>query len=233
MRYYISIEKDTGVFEQYKALWAERGLTGILADDMTDGIEKAVEIEKTKTAELLFIDIVANDIDFMPQLKILSKETNAFILVATSAPNTDERTEALINGADYYGDYCEAPEKSIETVLAAIRSIKRRAKKQAALSELMIYRKLLISPEFHQVFLENTEISLTRKEFDILCYLMENKGMTMTYTQILSEVWGIDNATPNVLATHIKMIRKKLSKVSPYYGDLIINIHGFGYRLSI
>jgi hypothetical protein len=57
MRYYISIEKNIEVFEMFKALWAERGVFGIRADSMAEGIERAQEIEKTKTDELYFMPI--------------------------------------------------------------------------------------------------------------------------------------------------------------------------------
>jgi hypothetical protein len=77
MKHYISIEKNIKIFELYKALWNQHGVTGIRADNMTEGIEKAIEIEKSKADELYFIAIVADDVDFMAQLKILSAETNA------------------------------------------------------------------------------------------------------------------------------------------------------------
>jgi AmiR/NasT family two-component response regulator len=63
-----------------------------------------MEIERLKVRELHFIAIVADEIDFMPQLPILSDETSAPILIATSKPDANEREEALNNGANYYGE---------------------------------------------------------------------------------------------------------------------------------
>jgi DNA-binding response OmpR family regulator len=148
MRYYISIEKNIEVFNFYKNLWSEHGIIGIRAENMTEGIEKAIEIEKSPHNELYFIDIVADDIDYMAQLKILSNETTAPILIATSKYSEKEHHEAFNNGADFYGGYCKMPEQNIEGVISAINSIDRRAKKPKTSSEIIIYKNLLISPAY-------------------------------------------------------------------------------------
>jgi len=54
----------------------------------------------------------------------------------------------------------------------------------------------------------------------------------MTYAKILSEIWGVDNAIPDVLRTYIKHIHKKITEVLPYYETIIENVHGFGYRFA-
>gem|GEM_PF-6625244 len=135
MQYYISIEKNKEVFDYYKPMWKARGVEGIMVETMTEGIRRAVEIEKSETDELFFIDIVADDIDFIPQLKLLSQETNAPILVATSQEHytVKEHHDALSNGADFYapycGDPCGKPEDDIEGVLSAISSANQRENK--------------------------------------------------------------------------------------------------------
>ena len=106
------------------------GTNGIRAENMSNGIEKAIEIEKSKTNELFFIEIVADDIDYIPQLKILNKETNASILIITSDYNEDEHHRALNLGADFYGAFCKTPKQNINTVFAIICSIERRANKK-------------------------------------------------------------------------------------------------------
>jgi CheY-like chemotaxis protein len=138
MRYYLSIEKNIEGFELYKALWNARGIDGVRADSMTEGIERAIGIEKSKMDELYFIDIVADDIDFMLQLPILSAETNAPILIAASAYNEAEHHEALNVGADFYGGYCDTPEQNIHAVTTVISSIVRRARKTKPPSKVIV-----------------------------------------------------------------------------------------------
>jgi len=124
MQHYISIEKNrNGGFEYFKTLWAERGITGIMATTMTEGIEKATEIENSKNDELYFIDIVADEFaNYMAELRILSEETNAPILIVTSNYSTEEHRQATLNGASFYGGYCEPAENNIDAVINIVNN---------------------------------------------------------------------------------------------------------------
>jgi two-component system alkaline phosphatase synthesis response regulator PhoP len=121
----------------------------------------------------------------------------------------------------------------VDGVVAVINSIGRRVKKQRLPSQIMIYKDFLVSPEYHQVFIKNTEIILTKKEFDILCFFMNNRGVKLTFDKILENVWGVNNANADVLWVHIKRIRKKLTDVSPCYENAFENVHGVGYIFTI
>ena len=229
MRCYISIEKNIEGFELYKELWFVRGINAIRADSMSEGIEKAIEIEKSKINELYFIDIVADDIDYMPQLSILNEETDAPILIATSTPDANERKEALNNGADYYGEYCETTEQNIDTVIAAINSIVRRAKKHRPLSKILVCKDLLIEPASRQVFVKDKPVSLTKLEFDVLRYLVSNNGRFLTHSQILHEIWGDEENESGVVRKTISRLRGKLSEASPDC-DYIKSERDIGYK---
>ena len=217
MRYYISIENNNEGFEFYRTLWAARGINGIKAGTMTEGIEMAIEIERLKTNELYFIDIVSDDIDYMPQLKILSEETDAPILIAASKFDSGEREKALNTGADFYGEYCETPEQNINAVIAAINSIERRARKRKFPAKIITDGKILISSSSRQVFINDAEVFLVKKEFELLRYLMINRGRFLTHTQLLRKVWGeeySDNGTELLWQT-IYRLRCKLTEISP------------------
>jgi len=232
MRYYLSIEKNIAVFEQYKALWSARGIIGIRANTMTEGIEKAIEIENNKSNDLFFIDIVADDIDYMAQLKILSEATNAPILIATSNPDDKEHHQALNNGADFYGKYCETTEQNIEAVISAISSIERRAKKQGFSSEIMIYSGIMLTPSYRNIiFINEKEVELFKIEFDILYFFMENCGKTLTYEQIYKNVWheDYDETAKNAVWAAVGRLRDKL-KAALNGTDYIETVRDVGYR---
>jgi len=218
VNYYITIEKKLDNFEQYKQLWLMRGISGIRADSMTEGIEKAVEIEASKTNNLYFIAIVADDIVFLPQLSILREQIYAPIFIATSKPDAVERMEALNKGANYYGEYCETPELNIETVVSKIRSIEMSCKKPSVKRPpLILCRGVLLSPSRRVVFIKDKKIKLVGKEFAILQYLMSNSGQFLTHTQILRRVWGneYNDSGSGILYQTINRIRNALSDVSP------------------
>ena len=232
MRYYLSIEKNIEVFELYKPLWEKRGIHAVRADTMTEGIGKAIEIESSPKDDLYFIDIVADNLEFMPQLRILSEETAAPILIATSNFDDDEFSKALENGADYYGKYCETTEQNINSVIAAINSMKRRAKKPKTPSEVLLCNDLLIAPLQRNVFVDGKSIDLTYHEFELLHYLLLNRGTILSYSKIhdiLHHDEYDETISNGALHSAIKRLRKKIHDVAPW--DCIKSVAGIGYQI--
>lgn len=231
MKYFISIGKNVESFEHYKKLWNEMGVDGFRADTITEGIAKAITMERSLPGGLYFIEIVADDIEFMPQLKILSEGTNAPILIATSNPNTDECKEVLSNGADYYRKFCKTEKQNIETIIAAISSIERRAVKTNISNQIITHKDILISKDFHLAFISDKEIKLTKMEMEILYYLILNRGLILTHTQIRQRVWPDDEeANSNNIYNNVKRLRDKMRSVSGK--EHIENVVGIGYRLT-
>lgn len=229
--FYISIEKNVEGFEFYKVLWSEHNVNGIRVGSMTEGIERAIKIEKSRD-KLFFISIVADDIDFMPQLRILSDETCAPILIATSKVNYNEKMyhEALKNGADFYGQYCDEARQNIAAVLSVISSINRRAMKQRTLDKIIADGDILMDVEHHRVFFKDKEVPLTNAEMRILYYMMINRGIILGYSQISCNAYSYcDDKTLDSLYSAIKRIRKKIRNVTQT--KYIETINGVGYRL--
>ena len=230
---YIAIEKDVEGFERHKSIWKSRGVNGIRADTMTEGIEKAIELEKSKAESLYFISIVAGDIYFMPQLEVLSAETNAPILITALKADDDERENALNNGADYYGGFLETPDRNVSTVTAVINSISRRALKNTKPLDTIIHNNLLLSTAYRRGFVNDAEIELTRTEFDTLHYFLCNRGIAHTFEKIYNHVWGNEHAesVEEAVRSVIKRLRKKIDNPNAVT-SFIENIRGVGFRLA-
>jgi DNA-binding response OmpR family regulator len=227
----IRLNKANGeYFKNYMPpdLYNRLGLPTVLALGAVED-NTSIEIEKSKADELYFIDIVADDIDFMPQLKILSSETNAPILIATSNPDNEEHHEALRNGADFYGEYCETTEQNIKGVISFINSLNRRAIKPVQAIELIFYSNILISPTHRHVFVDNKEAGLTKTEFDVLYYLMNNRGCVLTFEQIYNYVWNDENE--EVAHTAVKNTIQRIRHKIDINSNIIENVRGVGYRL--
>jgi DNA-binding response OmpR family regulator len=233
MRYYISIEKNIEGFEFYKVLWQERGIYGIIATTMTAGIMKAIEFEKTKSGELYFLDIVADDIDYMPQLDYLSSVTAAPILIAASGYDADEHHQALITGADFYGAYNDKPEQNINAVIATIKQLDRRTKKRRVPTDFLVYKDIFVtSPNTGKVFVNDKSVSLTKMERTILILLVKNSGGFIPSKEILINVWGKDyQGSYDLLWQTMYRLRKKLAVASPDYEYIQVQ-RNKGYRLS-
>ena len=231
MRYYVAIETNIEGFKLYKELWNKIGVDGIHAESMTEGIKLAVEVEKSKTDELFFISIVSDEINYMPQLKIMSEETSAPILIATSNSCDDERLEAINNGADYYGNFCKTHEKNIKTVISVINSIERRTEKGCENSSIYIHGDVLISKDLHLAFIADKEIKLTKRDMDILRFLIINRECVVSYEQIYESIWFDDDREPNknydLFHSAMKRLRKKIFDASEKY--YIKNVREVGY----
>lgn len=228
---YIAVEKNCEVFEFYKKLWKRRRVNGIMAASMSEAIQTAAVMKNSKTQYLYFISVSADDIDYMPQLPILSDVTDAPILIATSHYDVDEHHEAIAKGAFFYGAFCEDPEKNIRSVITHVKRYCHTMEKNAQ-ENVITHGGVTLSLSQRTVYANDSEVELTNTEFNVLCYLFENRGSALSYEQIYEEVWkekSVDSRNDAVKST-LKRIRKKL-------GDdkncIIENIWGYGYKVPL
>jgi DNA-binding response OmpR family regulator len=226
-RKYISIEKQTEVFEFYKRLWKAHGVEGIRADTMGGAISKIKEVEKYH--ELFFVCIVADDINFLPQLKMLREKTSAPILIAASKEHYSEKEhhEALSNGADFYGEYCVDPEQNITAVLSAITSINLRAAKHK--SKSISCRDIHIADDYHKIFIRDTEIHLTSAEMKIFRYMMLHRGHVISHKELHDQMESTNRLSQNIIYSTMKRLRKKIRDA--VQDDYLETVRGVGYRL--
>lgn len=231
---YISIEKNMEVFEYYKKLWGSRGITGIRADSMTDGIEAAITIGKSETQTLHFIDIAADDIDFMPLLAVLAEAADAPILIATSNYNEDEYHRALDNGAFFYGPYCDDPDKNINGVNLAVKNYHRVAKRQKTPSDIHTCGEILISLSQRKAYVHDSFVTLTSQDFDVLHILMMKRGKILTHEEIYRYIHKgeyDDETAKYIVYNSVKRLRQKIRKAANL--DYIQSIYNVGYSLSL
>lgn len=146
------------------------------------------------------------------------------ILMLTAKDATENIIEGLDNGAD---DYMVKPFK-MEELRARVRALLRRKNKMV--EEEISVGALKLNKNKRTVFIDNFEVSLTKNEFLLLEYLIENRGQVLTHEQVIDYIWDIDdNANTNTLAALIRLVRKKIDmEDEPSY---IQSIRGLGYKL--
>ena len=147
------------------------------------------------------------------------------ILILSVQSETITKVQALNAGAD---DYLTKPFSLIE-LLARVRALLRRP--QQVEKEILIHRDLTLDVKKHQVTMAEKEISLTRKEFMLLTYLMQNPGIVLSRGMIMEHVWDV-NADPfsNTIETHVASLRRKLKLEG--CEDYITTVSGRGYRFA-
>jgi len=154
--------------------------------------------------------------------KLRQEKNETYIIMLTAKKQLANIIDGLNYGAD---DYITKPFEFTE-LLARIRALMRRSSKNK--ENLFSYREIKLDLDKEQVFIEDKEIHLTKKEFMILEYLLRHKSQLISRNQLLEHAWdrNVDIFT-NIVDTHIKNLRKKLGKC----GNYIITIYGSGYRI--
>jgi DNA-binding response OmpR family regulator len=167
-----------------------------------------------------------NGLSLVEQLKRMQPRTGIIIISAKNS--LDDKLAGLDLGAD---DYLTKPFHLAE-LNSRIKSVLRRRFYSGASS--LVINELRIEPDRHEVFVNDEEVVLTKKEFDILLYLAANKEKVVTKEGILEHIWGDDSSTLDSLDfvyTHIKNLRKKL--IAKQCPDYIKSMYGIGYKFTV
>lgn len=148
------------------------------------------------------------------------------ILILTGQHETESKVAALDGGAD---DYLTKP-FSYSELSARIRALLRRRNEETK-SNTLTLDDLVIDIAERRVFRGGKEITLRRKEFDLLEYMMRNIGRVLTRSMILEHVWdnNVDFFT-NAIDVHIKYLRDHVDR--PFAKQLIKTVHGLGYKIQ-
>ncbi|MBE5039671.1 response regulator transcription factor [Ructibacterium gallinarum] len=181
---------------------------------------------KHKHPDLLLLDVMLPEEDGMMILKKLRRasDTESLPVIMLTAKNSEYDTVlGLDSGAD---DYISKPFRMME-LLSRIRAVLRRTEKKKEYAEYQI-GFLYVCPSRHIVEVKGEPISLTLKEFEILCLLMANQGVVITRSQLLDQVWGYAfDGESRTVDVHIRTLRQKLGDA----GEYIETVRGIGYKM--
>ena len=177
--------------------------------------------------ELLLLDIMLPEEDGLSILRKLraAAPTRKLPVIILTAKNTEyDRVVGLDGGAD---DFISKPFGMME-LLARGRAVLRRAEPSGDAGGVQI-GVLYICPPQHIVRVNGKNVQLTNKEFEILCLLVENRGIVLTRGTLMDKVWGFDCDRENrTLDVHIRTLRVKLGEA----GSCIETVRGVGYKIG-
>lgn len=194
------------------------------AGDGRTGLEKALSWKP----DLMILDLMLPELSGIEVCRRLRHESDLPIIMLTAKDDVSDKVMGLDMGAD---DYMTKP-FAIEELLARIRvGLKKHRASSAPASTILSAGKLVLDPSRYAVTMNETPISLTKKEFDLLKYLMEHKGQAVTRDALLSDVWGYDYAgDTNVVDVYIRYLRHKIDE--PFNVKTIHTIRAVGYMFS-
>lgn len=186
----------------------------------SDGLE-ALEIISKQNIDLVVLDIMMPKMDGLTFLKEMKKIKNIPVIILSARNEEYDKLIGFDLGTD---DYLTKP-FSPKELIARIKAILKRSGK--GIDDFYEYENLKIDFNAHSVYINDKEIKLTPKEYELLCYFVQNENIALSREQLLSNLWGYDFfGDDRTIDTHIKMLRNNLGP----YRDLIITVRGVGYK---
>ena len=177
--------------------------------------------------ELVLLDIMLPEEDGLSILKKLRARpaTKRLPIIMLTAKNSEyDRVIGLDHGAD---DFVSKPFSMLE-LIARIRAVLRRAEPVQTSGDFSL-GLLFVSPDRHEVKVGGKDVTLTNKEFELLCLLLRNKGIVLTRATLMDRVWGCESERENrTLDVHIRTLRVKLGEAGSY----IETVRGIGYKIG-
>ena len=196
-----------------------------------EGFTLPSQFEKAMAKQLpslIILDIMLPEIDGLTILKKIrsNPETAEIPVILLTAKSSEyDKIFGLDSGAD---DYVAKPFSMME-LLARIKALLRRTKNAGIKSKVLSYRDLVVNLDEHVVKVQQEPVVLTRKEFEMLRLLLENKGHVLTRDQLLTQIWGYDfDGESRTVDVHVRTLR---SKIEPC-GNYIETVRGVGYKIG-
>ena len=201
--------------------------TGFEAEGFRNAADFWQALEK-ELPQLVLLDIMLPDEDRLHILKRLragAETADLPVMMLTAKSSEYDRVVGLDSGAD---DYLPKPFGMMELV-SRVRALLRRAAKPAAEDKLFTAGSLAVDVKRRAVTVDGEPVILTYKEFELLCYLLENRGVVLSRDQILTKIWDYNySGETRTVDVHIRTLRQKLGDA----GALIETVRGVGYRLA-
>ena len=183
---------------------------------------KALELLNNNKFDLMILDIMMPIMDGFTLLNSIPKEKKIPTIILSARDDEVDKLEGFDRGID---DYLCKPFSPRE-LMARIKAILKRTKGDV---DSYSYDKLVVNFLEHTIRIDDKEINVTPKEFEILKYFINNKRIAISREQLLNKIWGYDfYGDDRTVDTHIKMLRNNLGR----YRDLIVTVRGIGYKFD-
>ncbi len=201
----------------------ELSYEGYEVEKALDG-RSGLDLAQARSFDLIILDIMMPGLNGMEVLRRIRKDSQVPIIMLTARDNVMDKVSGLDGGAN---DYITKP-FAIEELLARIRVALRKSGETKNTENVLNVAGLSLDAQKHQASMNGHILDLTKKEFDLLKLLMENKNIVLTREVLLERVWGYDYmGETNAVDVYIRYLRAKIDEA--YDTKLIHTIRGVGY----
>lgn len=194
--------------------------------EANDG-EEALDVFKVYKIDLVILDIMLPGLNGLKVCEYIRTNSDVPIIMLTAKTQEDDKILGFEHGTDEYVTKPFSPKVLVARAKSLLKRVDGTISKS---SNILSEDGLVIDLNSGKVTVNNVEVMLTLKEYDLLTYFMQNKGMVLSKESILNRVWGYDYyGDPRTVDTHIKRLRDKLEDRSNY----ITTIRGRGYKFEV
>lgn len=200
-------------FEGHTVIEAENGM-------------QAIEVCKNRDVDIVIMDIMMPELDGFSAVREIRKSSDVPVIMLSARGEEYDRIHGFEAGVD---DYVVKPFSPKELMMRVDVIMRRRGKSSVTGHEIYQKDGLIIDFSARKVTIDGVNAELSPKEYDLLFYLVKNKGMALSREKIITNVWGYDfYGDDRTLDTHIKLLRRHLEN----YSGLIVTLRGTGYRFE-
>ena len=198
---------------------------GYEVEEAADGMS-AIEQCRQNKFDLIILDVMMPELDGFSACREIRKFSQVPVLMISARGEEYDRIHGFELGVD---DYVTKPFSPKELMMRVQAILKRSDASSAPRKEILEFEGLKIDFTGRLVYVDGEKINLSPKEYELLFYLVRNRGIALTREKLINDVWGYDFfGDDRTLDTHIKLLRKALGKYSSY----IVTLRGVGYRFE-
>lgn len=200
-------------FEGHNVIQAENGM-------------QAIDICRGKYIDIIIMDVMMPELDGFSAVKEIRKFSSVPVIMLSARGEEYDRIHGFEIGVD---DYVVKPFSPKELMLRIDVIMRRRNKTDTNGHDLYKKDGLVIDFTARKVQIDGQSLELSPKEYDLLFYMVKNKGIALSREKLITNVWGYDfYGDDRTLDTHIKLLRRHLGD----YSSLIVTLRGTGYRFE-
>lgn len=218
------VEDETKIARFLELELKHEGYEVLIAGDGRTGLDKATK----ENVDLIILDLMLPGLSGIEVCRRVRLESQVPIIMLTAKDDVTDKVAGLDTGAD---DYMTKP-FAIEELLARIRvALNRRKHTGEPKTEILQYGDLIINLTSHSAHYKEEELQLTKKEYELLEYMLRNKNVVLTREQLLNHVWDYEYfGDTNVVDVYIRYLRQKIDE--KYGVRLISTVRGVGYIIK-
>ena len=198
---------------------------GYQVTEAANGME-AIEMCRTGKFDLIVMDVMMPELDGFSAVREIRKTSDVPVIMLSARGEEYDRLRGFELGVD---DYVVKPFSPRELMMRIAAILKRVTGGASDAPEVVKLDELTVDFTARRVSIGDTALQLSPKEYELLFYMVRNRGIALTRERLISEVWGYDfYGDDRTLDTHIKLLRKSLGA----YADRITTLRGVGYRFE-